>query len=90
MNESTEKKIFILNKKNIVFLSDLFIWSAIIYALFWLCFGSYFLFPNAEDLSVTEISRRKGVIDGAVDLLQGFDGRYFTNILHNDDIYYDT
>jgi hypothetical protein len=72
----------LLNNKNLLFLSNLFIWIGIIYSFFWLCLGSYFLFPNAEDLSVTEISRSKGIIKGAADLLQGFDGRYFTNILH--------
>jgi hypothetical protein len=70
------------NNNRFLFLSNLFIWLGILYSFFWLCFGSYFLFPNAEDLSVTEISRSKGIVKGAADLLQGFDGRYFTNILH--------
>lgn len=57
-------------------------WITILYALFWLAIGSYYSFPNAEDLSVTAVSRDLGILDGATSMLQGFDGRYTTNLLH--------
>ena len=57
-------------------------WLSILYSFVWLSIGSYYSFPNAEDLSVTYISRDKGILDGAIFLLQTFDGRYTTNLLH--------
>lgn len=52
------------------------------YGLFWLFTGVYYCHPNAEDFSLTSISKSEGIIPGAVHLLVTYDGRYFTNILH--------
>ncbi len=48
----------------------------------WLTIGAWFSFPNAEDLSISYGPRDMGVVNSVVKLLQEYDGRYFTNLLH--------
>lgn len=52
------------------------------YGLFWIIIGAYYSYPNAEDLSIAQLSIEKGIIGGAIHLLHTLDGRYTTNILH--------
>jgi hypothetical protein len=59
-----------------------FIFFSIVYVFTLLFIGAYFSYPNAEDLGLAARSREFGVLGGASSLLNTFDGRYFTNILH--------
>lgn len=58
------------------------IWLVIGTTLFWLGVGSWYCYPNAEDLSVAVLAREKGIMPAALEVLVTYDGRYFTNILH--------
>lgn len=53
-----------------------------LYSFISILIGAYYAYPNAEDLSVAMLARDKGILNGIVYLLQTFDGRYTTNLLH--------
>lgn len=55
---------------------------AIIYSFFWISLGAYYSYPTPEDLQVSFISKDIGVIKGAFNMLNTYDGRYTTDILH--------
>ncbi len=54
----------------------------IMWCLGWLFTGAYFCNPNAEDLSLCAIPRDYGIVFSISNLLNTYDGRYFTNFLH--------
>jgi hypothetical protein len=58
------------------------LWGIILYSFYWFLLGAFYCHPNAEDLSLCGLSRDKGIILGALEMLATYDGRYFTNILH--------
>lgn len=57
-------------------------WLFCLLVLFWLFIGAYYSYPNAEDLSLANISRDEGILNAATRVLCTFDGRYTTNLLH--------
>lgn len=44
--------------------------------------GAYYSHPNAEDFSLAGAAFNKGIFMSTIELLMGYDGRYFTNVLH--------
>lgn len=67
----------ILSVLNLGLISFLLVWC-----IGWLFVGAYYSFPNAEDLSLSYVSRESGVWYSIKSLLISYDGRYFTNFLH--------
>lgn len=55
---------------------------AILYNVFWILLGAYYVYPTAEDLGLAALSRDTGIIKAALNTLNTLDGRYTTNILH--------
>jgi hypothetical protein len=45
-------------------------------------FTSAFIHPNGEDILIAQKWRDQGILQACINMLMGFDGRYFTNILH--------
>lgn len=45
-------------------------------------YASGYVHPNAEEILLAQKSRDQGILQAAVTMLQSYDGRYFTNILH--------
>lgn len=45
-------------------------------------YASVFIHPNAEDILIAQKWRDQGILSASVNMLLGYDGRYFTNVLH--------
>ncbi len=68
------------------FITTSITWSVVVifvsWALTWVVIGALNCFPNAEDIALSSLAMEQGLIGSVVKLLQIYDGRYFTNILH--------
>lgn len=65
--------------KTLTYLIFLFV---VFYSITWIVIGAYYVYPNGEDLSLAALSRDKGIINAAINVLTTYDGRYTVNILH--------
>ncbi|MEI6346661.1 MAG: DUF6056 family protein [Bacteroidota bacterium] len=54
----------------------------LVFGLFCIILPTFFSFPNVEDLSLVVVAMKTTIINGTVQTLATFDGRYFTNFLH--------
>lgn len=54
----------------------------IFWAYCWFLLAAFFAQPNAEDLSLIANAKKDGILTSAAMLLNTYDGRFFTNILH--------
>lgn len=72
--------IFRFIKYNVII--NIFLILIISYGFYWIILAAMYSHPNAEDFSLIGNAQKDGILNATIMLLNTYDGRYFTNILH--------
>lgn len=76
--------VYLLSKtKKTPIFNKIMLIGILLYGVFCLIIPAFFSFPNAEDLSLVVMAKKTSIINGVIQPLVTFDGRYFTNLLHS-------
>lgn len=76
--------IYILSKtKKTTIFNKIMLIGILSYGFFCLIIPAFYCFPNAEDFSVVVMTKKASILNGVIQPLATFDGRYFTNLLQS-------